>query len=294
MSSLVSVVIPTFNRGHQIRRCLESVLAQTYPYFEALVVDDGSDREDPTESVVAALGDDRIQFLRRPVHENANVARNAGISAATGDFIAMLDSDDEWLPDHLARRIEKSTQVHCDGIYGSFQVFDGQLYDPVQARDIEACGNPVDFVLQKRGGAPTSTHFYTTESARATLWDATLRRHQDYDFVIRYARRYRFWRDSRITVTYNWSQRDSQELDFPSYIRFYETYKRDVSAEIAADYLLRQLRLAVKHAPDRSAVDYYRRELHLVRHHLNYRQRIEWFAPRAYEWVRSVKRRVVR
>jgi glycosyltransferase involved in cell wall biosynthesis len=293
MPPLVSVIIPTYNRGHQIRRCLDGMLAQTYPHFEVLVVDDGSDPDDPTESVVRALDDKRFQFIRLPKHQNANVARNAGIVAAAGDFVAMLDSDDEWLPVHLARRIEKIAEIKCDGIYGSFQHFDGHRNESIQARDINATRNAVDFVLNKRGGAPTSTLFYTIESARTVWWDATLRRHQDYDFVIRYVSRFRLWRDSQITVRYNFSQRDSQELDFKSYIQFYETYKSEASPEIAADYLLRQLRLAVLHAPDRTALDYYRRELHLFRNRLSHRQRLETAAPRAYAWVRSLRRLVM-
>lgn len=294
MPPLVSVIVPTYNRGHQIQRCLEGILAQTYPHFEVLVVDDGSDRDDPTESVLRALNDDRFQFIRLPSHQNANVARNAGIAAANGDFIAMLDSDDEWLRFHLARRVEKIAEVKCDGIYGSFQHFDGRRNEHIHARDINATRNAVDFVLEtKRGGAITPTHFYTAESARSTLWDATLRRHQDYDFVIRYVTRYRLWRDLQITVRCNWSERESHELDFKSYIRFYEMYKSEASPDIAANYLLSQLRLAVLHAPDRTALDYYRRELHTLRNHLNNRQRLETAAPRAYAWLRSLRRRVM-
>jgi glycosyltransferase involved in cell wall biosynthesis len=97
---LVSVVIPSYNRAHHLPECLKSVLDQSYPALEAIVVDDGS--RDQTRELVAALraADPRIQYLYQ---DNAGVsaARNAGLRAARGDFIALLDSDDAWLPGKL-------------------------------------------------------------------------------------------------------------------------------------------------------------------------------------------------
>ncbi len=94
----ISVIIPTFNRAWSLARAIDSVLAQTLAPKEIIVVDDGS--TDRTAQVLAAYGD-RIQILTR---QNAGVssARNAGIRHSTGDWVALLDSDDEWKPEKLA------------------------------------------------------------------------------------------------------------------------------------------------------------------------------------------------
>ena len=98
----VSVVIPTYNRAHMIRRAIDSALAQIVPGDEIIVVDDGS--TDDTASVVAPYGD-RIRFVRTE-NGGPGASRNQGIRRATRDLIAFLDSDDEWMPGklELARR----------------------------------------------------------------------------------------------------------------------------------------------------------------------------------------------
>jgi GT2 family glycosyltransferase len=90
----ISVVIPTYNRAHLIRRAVDSVLAQCGPDDEVIVADDGS--QDATAQALAAYGD-RIRHLALP-HGGAGRARNAGIRAARKPLVAFLDSDDEWLP----------------------------------------------------------------------------------------------------------------------------------------------------------------------------------------------------
>ncbi|HJV27117.1 MAG TPA: glycosyltransferase family 2 protein [Aromatoleum sp.] len=100
---LVSVVIPTYNRGHTIRACIESVLAQTLQNFEIVVVDDASG--DDTCARVAAIGDPRIRYVAHPQNRGGAAARNTGVRVATGDYIAFLDSDDTWAPRKLERQI---------------------------------------------------------------------------------------------------------------------------------------------------------------------------------------------
>jgi glycosyltransferase involved in cell wall biosynthesis len=121
---LVSVVIPTYNRSKELARAIKSVLNQTYQNFEILVVDDGS--EENLRVVCDSFNDQRIRFLRNNTHTNANVARNRGIKEAQGEYIAMLDSDDEYLPHHLSRRVEKIKEWDCDGIFGSAYIDNGE------------------------------------------------------------------------------------------------------------------------------------------------------------------------
>src|SRR5271169_4507748 len=94
----VSTIIPTFNRAHVVAEAIESVLRQTVPAEQIIVVDDGS--TDDTIDVLTRF-DGRISVIRQ-AHSGVSAARNAGMRAATGDWIAFLDSDDVWLPDRIS------------------------------------------------------------------------------------------------------------------------------------------------------------------------------------------------
>ena len=98
----ISVVIPTNNRAHTLPRALDSVLGQTVPPAEIIVVDDGS-----TDTTAALLAEHYPEVHCLPMDNNQGVsaARNAGIRAARGDWIALLDSDDAWKPEKLAHQI---------------------------------------------------------------------------------------------------------------------------------------------------------------------------------------------
>jgi glycosyltransferase involved in cell wall biosynthesis len=99
---LVSVVIPAYNAAGCIARAVDSVLAQTYERREILVVDDGS--TDDTVQTLATYGD-ALRMISQ-ANGGAGRARNQGVQASVGEFIAFLDADDRWLPDKLARQVE--------------------------------------------------------------------------------------------------------------------------------------------------------------------------------------------
>jgi glycosyltransferase involved in cell wall biosynthesis len=101
--SSISVVIPTYNRAHTLRRALDSVLAQTWPPSEILVVDDGS--TDGTPDLLKSYGDRGVRVIKTR-NQGVSHARNRGVEACTGDWIAFLDSDDEWLPQKLEKQLE--------------------------------------------------------------------------------------------------------------------------------------------------------------------------------------------
>lgn len=94
----ISVVVPTFNRAHLLPRALNSILRQSLPATEIIVVDDGS--QDGTADLIRRRYP-QIRYLRQP-NGGVSSARNRGLGAAGGDWIALLDSDDAWLPDKLA------------------------------------------------------------------------------------------------------------------------------------------------------------------------------------------------
>jgi glycosyltransferase involved in cell wall biosynthesis len=96
---LFSVIIPTYNREAFIEKAARSVLTQTYPNFELLVVDDGS--TDNTEKIVSSFRDTRLFYFKQN-NRGASGARNTGIKKARGAFICFLDSDDLWVPEKLS------------------------------------------------------------------------------------------------------------------------------------------------------------------------------------------------
>jgi glycosyltransferase involved in cell wall biosynthesis len=101
---LVSVVIPTYNRAETIERAVDSVLNQDYPFIEIIVVDDGSRDDTPDRIAKRYNNDNRLKYFRIP---NSGVcgARNRGLKEVHGEFVAMLDSDDYWLPGKLSLQI---------------------------------------------------------------------------------------------------------------------------------------------------------------------------------------------
>lgn len=100
--SLISVIIPTYNRAHIVGEAIDSVLGQTYPNVELIVVDDGS--TDKTLDVLAGYGD-RIKVVAQK-NGGPAAARNRGLAEARGEFIAFQDSDDLWLPEKLERQLD--------------------------------------------------------------------------------------------------------------------------------------------------------------------------------------------
>jgi glycosyltransferase involved in cell wall biosynthesis len=103
-SELVSVIIPTYKRAHILPRAIRSVLNQTYSNLELIIVDDGS--KDNTSEAVSGIIDNRIRYIEFSENKGLSLARNTGLRAAHGEFIAFLDDDDEWMPNKLGSSLD--------------------------------------------------------------------------------------------------------------------------------------------------------------------------------------------
>lgn len=118
---MVSVIIPAFNTEKYISQAIESVLNQTYQNFELIVVNDGS--TDRTEKVIKKYFN-RISYIYQ-TNKGVAAARNVGISASKGEYIAFLDSDDIWLPEKLELQVDYlSTHLDTDLVYADYATFD--------------------------------------------------------------------------------------------------------------------------------------------------------------------------
>lgn len=180
----VSVVITAYNRARIIRRAIDSVMRQTMDDFELIVVDDAS--QDDTVAVVEGLGIERLRLVRNPVNRGIGGAKNAGILAARGTYVAFLDSDDEWLPEKLGRQV--AAMRRRPDIPLSFTAF--ELH--------RESGNALVRRPQRRGSWLTAilsgeyTSFGSTLLATRACFDAVgllseeLSRIEDRDWMLRY------------------------------------------------------------------------------------------------------------
>ena len=113
-TDLISVIIPTYNRAHVIKRSVQSVLNQTYKNLELIIVDDGS--TDNTKEIIDSINDKRIVYVKQE-NQGASAARNKGIDLAKGKYIAFQDSDDVWHLDKLEKQINALKQNNADVVF---------------------------------------------------------------------------------------------------------------------------------------------------------------------------------
>ena len=184
---LISVIVPTYNRAWALGEALDSVLAQTYPAVELIVVDDGS--TDETPDLLARYGDD----LRVLTLENGGVsqARNHGISASTGEFIAFLDSDDRWLPDKLAEQAAffKATPEALICQTEEIWIRNGKRVNPCKHHK-KPSGDIFEASLHLCLVSPSAVMMRRSLLEDVGLFDESLPACEDYDLWLRIACRY--------------------------------------------------------------------------------------------------------
>ena len=189
---LVSVVIPTYNRERTIKASVQSVLDQTYQNLEVIVVDDGS--TDGTKNIVSAIDDPRVHLIIQK-NQGACVARNTGIEAARGLFIAFQDSDDEWFPEKLETQLRVFDQeiavdvVFCDAMkYTEDGTNTGEKLVTENISGIV----PRD-ILQSKSLVSTQTMLMRSSCLQDIKFDPEMPRLQDFDLVYRLCESYAFY-----------------------------------------------------------------------------------------------------
>jgi glycosyltransferase involved in cell wall biosynthesis len=180
----VSVVIPTQNRAHRVGAAIASVLRQTFPEFRIVVVDDGS--EDNTETVVRAIADDRLLYVRHDGPRGDGAARNTGIRSSGGDLIAFLDDDDEWLPEKLELQVAEFDRSEATGLIHT------AYYVISPGGSTEVFRTTEDSITQLRQARiATSTVMVRRPAVEAVgLFDESIPFCSDYDLWLRLARIY--------------------------------------------------------------------------------------------------------
>jgi len=189
---LVTVVIPTYKRVALVQHAIASVMAQSYTNWEIIIVDDGSD--DGTVEAIHSMNDSRIKVLEMQHVGNIAVLRNAGVRAGSGEWVAFLDSDDEWVPGKLELQINMLLQERKRWGYGRFELMNKEkhtipnkagTYRPISGWIVkellttEASVNIGTLLLER-------TLF---EEAGGFNGDAKLLYREDYELVLRLAQR---------------------------------------------------------------------------------------------------------
>jgi len=192
--SLVSVIIPTYNREKCIRRAIESVLDQTYQNVELIVVDDGS-TDNTKEILEPFIKSGKIKYFYQP-NRGPATARNLGIKNSKGEFIALLDSDDEWLPEKLEKQIGlfQNSKDEKLGFVGCNIIFINEITNKTIEYKIPRYKNFFRFLLSEFMWPPQLSTIITKKQIieEVGLFDEKVWFGEDLDMWIRIAKKYNF------------------------------------------------------------------------------------------------------
>ena len=186
MNQKVSIITPMYNAQQYIGETIASVQAQTYEDWEMIVVDDCS--TDTSVSLVEsyACQDERIRLIKNQINQGVAVTRNTGIGAATGRYLAFLDSDDLWKPGKLQQQIDFMKQTGADFSYTACEVIDGKGNPAGPERSVPAQENYGQ--LLRGNGIPCLTVMADLESIPKELMCMPAISHEDYATWLRIAR----------------------------------------------------------------------------------------------------------
>lgn len=251
--TLVSVVIPTYNRSEHIQRAIQSVLGQTYSHFEIIVVDDRS--QDNTVQIVQEYvrTDSRIRLVVHSERKGAQAARNTGIQAAAGEWIAFLDSDDQWLPHSLNSRLQLAQVSGLHVVHSDCYVVEPTATGLQRMGIAPVQGQVYTKVLEKFGPMFQGLLVSKEALARIGYLDEKIVSWQEWDTAIRLARHYRFGFITTPTFIWDCHHPDSISKDrlrkALGYEQVFTKHRRSILRYLGRKYLAFHYQLAA---------DYYR------------------------------------
>ncbi|MFQ1820875.1 glycosyltransferase [Aeromonas veronii] len=181
LDALVSIIMPAYNREDTIPAAITSVLAQTYPYFELIIVDDGS--TDGTIKVVEEFMDERVRLLRGPGRSGVSEARNIGLRAAKGELIAYLDSDNTWQPEYLSAMVAAlHKSPHAQAAYSGQYLYRGTHPEPFAIRFASFNKG----LLENRNYIDLNCFMHNKQVFKKTgMFDTQLKRFVDWDLILK-------------------------------------------------------------------------------------------------------------
>ncbi len=225
MHPFFSVVIPLYNKQNYVQNTVQSVLDQTYENFELIIVNDGS--TDNSLEVVKKIKSDKIKIVEQK-NQGVSVARNTGISNASGKYIALLDADDYWYPHHLIE-LKKVIQLHPHaGIFcmGYEILIDGNKLEKANYNLKEP--NKIQLIDDYFNASIINPVIWTSASAFSKekfkeigRFDKKLRTAQDLDFFVRAALKFKVSFNPQITMRYHQTSENNLAQSFYNEDRAY-------------------------------------------------------------------------
>lgn len=209
---LISVVIPAYNRTNGITPAIDSVRKQTYENLEIIVVDDGSVDNTYAIATAAAVEEPRLRVLRHHRNAGAQAARNTGIAAALGLWVAFLDSDDVYMPDSLQRRLEAALREGASAAHSECLVLraDGSI----ESLGTVPMRGDIRRAVLARPGPTFPGMLVMTDRLRAIgPLDESVISFQEWDTAIRLSTVSRFAFVAEPTFTYDQRRQDSISSD---------------------------------------------------------------------------------
>lgn len=223
---MISVIIPSYNRSKTIKRAIYSVLNQTYRNIELIIVDDCS--TDDTEDVLYNIHDSRLRIIRHDKNQGACAARNTGINAAKGEYIAFQDSDDEWREKKLERQLDALKQYEADICFCKLERHNYPNELDALYPNIEPGVVPYSSLILN-SLVSTQTILAKRVLFNDIFFDVEMKRMQDYDWIIRAAHDNRVCFVSEVLVDLYLQPDSLTSFDYnkllASYIKFYSKYK---------------------------------------------------------------------
>lgn len=184
---LVSVIVPNFNNAASLERCIASLLNQTYPNIEVVVVDDCSSDNSKILLKTISDTDSRVKVIENSVNTGVALARNLGFSYSSGDFLTTVDSDDEFHPQKIEKElgcIIKSDDFTCVAYSDTILLKNGEFF--IQKCDLWRFHNFYEALLLRKCVIPRDVMFHKSHLIDGCLlFDRKLNRFEDWDFKIR-------------------------------------------------------------------------------------------------------------
>ena len=187
MNKLVSVIIPTYNRGHLVERAVNSALKQTYQHLEVIVVDDGS--TDNTKDVMKRLENERVKYIREEKNHGACHARNLGIQASQGEYISFLDSDDYWCGDKLEEELNYLCSKKADVVVCNYWI---ERNGDKEQKIVNGKGDTLEYKDLLYENSVTTGALLVKKDILLKIggFDELMPRYQDWDLILRLAKEY--------------------------------------------------------------------------------------------------------